>query len=262
MTTILSPWTITECLVAFRKILFSPFKGFRFVFFIDGLDECSGDHKFLIDLLKEMAASTHVKICLASRPWTVFQDAFRSNPSLMLQHLTRKDIRFYAHNKFYQHLGFLKMAKGDSKLAAELCDNVIAKACGVFLWVILVVQSLLRGIADGDRVSDLHRKLNGLPEDLELLFQKILESVGPAYKPHSAQLFQIHRLAQESIGGISLLSISYADEDDQALWEPQDIPLSRSEFIYRVRSVHRRLDSRTRGLLETIDSFLDGIEDK
>jgi hypothetical protein len=259
---VLQPWTTSDCLQAFRIILSHPFHHFRFFFFVDGLDECSGDHAELTALLKEMAASPHIKICLASRPWSVFQDAFNSSPSLMLQHLTSRDIRVYVRTKFYEHRGFLELEKGDSKLAARLCDDITEKASGVFLWGRLAVQSLLRGIANGDRVIDLTKRLEDLPEDLEMLFRKILDSVDPAYKLHSAQLFQIHRTASECDDGISLLRFSYADDDDRALWDGEERPLSRDEFVYRLKSMGRRLDSRTKGLLETSTSFIGEIEDK
>jgi hypothetical protein len=259
---VLPPWTTSECLQAFRKILSHPFNHFRFFFFVDGLDECTGDHEELTALLKEMTASPHIKMCLASRPWSVFQDAFNSSPSLMLQHLTSRDISLYVRTKFYLNRGFLELEKSDSKLAVQLCDDITEKASGVFLWVRLVVHSLLRGIANGDLVIDLMRRLEDLPEDLGMLFRKILDSVDPAYKLHSAQLFRIHRTASEYYGGISLLRFSYADDHDQALCDDEDRPLDRDEFVYRVKSMDRRLDSRTKGLLETPTSFIDEIEDK
>lgn len=257
---VLQPWTTFECLQAFRRILAQPFHRFRFFLFVDGLDECSGGHEELTALLKEMASSSHVKMCLASRPWNVFQDAFDSSPSLMLQHLTFRDIHSYVHNSFHKHRGFLELEKGDYKSAAQLCDDITEKASGVFLWVRLVVQSLLRGISDGDRVGDLMRRLKDLPADLEMLFQKILDSVDPAYKVNSSQLFQIHRTASDHAFDLSLLHFSYADEDDRLLWDDEDKPLSRDEYTYRVKSLIRRLDSRTKGLLEIKNSFLDEIE--
>ena len=259
---VLQPWTTFECLQAFRKILFHPFNHYKFFFFVDGLDECTGDHEELTALLKEMASSPHIKMCLASRPWSVFQDAFNSSPSLMLQQLTSRDISLYVRTKFYKNRGFLELEKSNSKLAAQLCDDITEKASGVFLWVRLVVLSLLRGITNGDRVIDLTRRLDDLPEDLGMLFSKILDSVDPAYKLHSAQLFQIHRTASEYHDGISLLRFSYADDHDRALCDEEERSLNRDEFVYRVKSMDRRLDSRTKGLLETPTSFIDEIEDK
>jgi len=180
----------------------------------------------------------------------------------MLQHLTAHDIRCYVHTKFHEHPGFLELEKGNSKLATQLYDDITEKASGVFLWVRLAVQSLLRGIADGDRVVDLMKRLEDLPEDLEMLFRKILNSVDPAYRVNSAQLFQIHRTACKHINGINLLRFSYADDPDQALWEDEQRPLSREEYVYRVKSMYRRLDSRTKGLLETSSSFVDNLENQ
>ncbi|KAI9694678.1 MAG: hypothetical protein M1822_000294 [Bathelium mastoideum] len=257
---VLKSWTTSECLQAFRRILYFPFSNFRFAFFIDGLDECHGEYEELVSLLKEMAASSHIKLCLASRPWSVFQDAFNNIPNLMLQYLTSRDIRFYVQTTVYEHRGFLELEKGNRELAGKLCDDITRKASGVFLWVRLAVQSLLRGIANGHRVSDLMMRLKDLPEDLEMLFRKILDSVDPAYKMHSAQLFLIHRTASECENGITLLRFPYADDDDQALFDDIERPLGRDEFLYRVKSMDRRLDSRTKGLLESSTSFIDELE--
>jgi hypothetical protein len=42
-----------------------------------------------------LATFPSIKICLSGRPWPVFEDAFKSCPSLRLQDLTRKDITLY-----------------------------------------------------------------------------------------------------------------------------------------------------------------------
>jgi hypothetical protein len=257
----LQPWTSSECVQALRRFMTHSLQGFRFLFFVDGLDECSGELMQLTGLLTEMAASPHIKMCLASRPWSVFQDAFNRNPSLMLQHLTYRDIEIYVRSKFYEHRGFQELEIGNSKLAASLCANISEKGLGVFLWVRLVVQSLLRGITNGDRVVDLMRRLDDLPDDLELLFRKILDSVDPVYREHSAQIFQIHHTASK-YGGINILRFSYADEEDKALWDEEPTSLEREEYTFRVKSMARRLDSRTKGLLETTSPFLDEMKDK
>jgi len=261
-TVVWDSWTYTECLRALRKLLTSQFQSFRFFFFIDGLDECTGDHLEVVALLNEMANSAHIKVCLASRPWTVFKDAFNGGPSLTLQDLTANDISIYIRAKFYNNRGFLQLEKSNSKLAAQLFEEIRTKASGVFLWVRLAVQSLLLGIANGDQVDDLQRRLYDLPADLRKLFQKILASVDPTYRLHSAKLFRTHRAASEH-GGISLLQLSFADDPDSSLFNSEIGPLSRDEFVFRMQSMERRLESRTKGLLEITRSFLSQeIEDR
>lgn len=43
----------------------------------------------------------------------------------------------------------------EPRYADQLIENVVSKAAGVFLWVHLVMASLLAGMGFSDRVSDL-----------------------------------------------------------------------------------------------------------
>jgi len=51
-------------------------KSQRFFFFIDGLDEFDGNCTELVDFVLEHSARSNVKMCVASRPWLEFEDAF------------------------------------------------------------------------------------------------------------------------------------------------------------------------------------------
>lgn len=48
----------------------------------------------------------------------------------------------------------------------DLIGKVVTKASGVFLWVALVVASLISGMNYGDRVLDLQKRLDLLPSEL------------------------------------------------------------------------------------------------
>jgi hypothetical protein len=75
------PWTWSELSSGFQTLVSDKSKAFFFL--IDGLDEFDGDCSelahFLLDLVSKRS---NVKLCLASRPWLVFEDAFRRRPSL------------------------------------------------------------------------------------------------------------------------------------------------------------------------------------
>ena len=88
-----SKWTEPELGHAFRLLANEDLSEAKFCFFIDGLDKFGGDHTNLIDLLKDIGSSPHIKVCISSRPWVVFEDAFKHKPSLMLQDLTYSDIK-------------------------------------------------------------------------------------------------------------------------------------------------------------------------
>ena len=223
--------------------------------FVDGLDEFDGHHEDLICLFRDLIDNPNTKLCVSSRPWVVFEDAFRHKPSLRLQDLTYSDIQLYVNSCLYDNPGFVQLTRREPAYADQLADNIIRKASGVFLWVNLVVASLLAGMSYGDRISDLQRRLEALPPDLELLYEKILLSLDPFYLEHAAQLF---KLVQASLRQPSLLMLSFADEED-----PQcaiDYPiqtLSDAEILLRSDTMRRRLNSRYKGFLEVGSARID-----
>jgi len=55
--------------------------------------------------------------------------------------------------------------------------EVVAKASGVFLWVVLVVASLLKKKDEGGTVKEMRRILESVPEEKEKLFTRYFETV-------------------------------------------------------------------------------------
>jgi hypothetical protein len=96
----------------------------------------------------------------------------------------------------------------DEGYADSLVENIAEKASGVFLWVVVVVRSLLEGLGDGDRLSDLQKRLDALPPELDDLFKRILHNFNPLYFSYASALFQIFRA---SVGRPSLICLSFAD---------------------------------------------------
>lgn len=77
----------------------------KFCFFIDGLDEYSGAVEMLLDILETISTNSNVKMCVSSRPWIEFIDAYGENMEqlLKLEDLTKEDIRRYAADRFGQN---------------------------------------------------------------------------------------------------------------------------------------------------------------
>jgi len=220
--------------------------------FIDGLDEFDGDHDELIRLLADMTRSCggeHLKLCLASRPWIVFEEAFRNKPSLRLEDLTFNDIKDYVSSRFRAEGNFSSLSQTELDFVNRLTEQVVRKATGVFLWANLVVTSLLDGLKSGDRVSDLQRRLDRLPPDLEDLYKRILDTLDPHYVEHAVQYFTLMLACREPP---PVLFFSLADEDDVefSLHLSEDVPLTNADLDLRIDSMQRRLNSRCRGLLE------------
>ncbi|KAH6888463.1 hypothetical protein B0T10DRAFT_548925 [Thelonectria olida] len=219
------------------------------VLFIDGLDEFDGDHEGLISLLQSLVSKSSVKICVSSRPWVEFEKAFEHKPSLRLEDLTYSDIKNYIVSRFFADVSFQNLQQRDTSLTTALIEEVIVKASGVFLWVQLVVSSLLTGIRFGDRVIDLKRRLDLLPPDLEQLYERMLDSLDPFYRKHASEYFMIMKTSPEP--PLALL-LSFADEEDPVKFAlGMENPIMTAEQIAnRVNDIRLRVNSRCKGLLE------------
>lgn len=137
-------WTIAELQQALEMIISEAL--FRFAFFLDGLDEFDGNPQVLVEFVGRITEKDNVKLCVGSRPWNLFQDTFEQSPSLRLEQLTYGDIRLYVSERCRQNRRFVNLLRREPDRARDLETAVVDKASGVFLWVYLVVGSLLTGI--------------------------------------------------------------------------------------------------------------------
>lgn len=211
-----SEFTRTELEKALEVLVRATSKDLKFCFFIDGLDEFQGKPLELINLLKHLASlSPHLKLCLSSRSWIEFEQAFKDGPRMLLQDLTYPDIIHYISSNLHSHPNFSELELLEPQYAMRLTKEIANKASGVFLWVVLVVASLLEGLTCGDRLVDLQHRLDELPEDLNELFTKILDSIDARYWMRVSQLLQVVRT---SMVPLTLLTLSFADEEDTDLY--------------------------------------------
>jgi hypothetical protein len=227
----------------------------KFCFFIDGLDEYDGDHAELVKVLQMFPVSPDIKLCISTRPWTLFKDAFGGNAKtyLTLEELTQDDIKLYVKTKLEEDPGFLKLKAKDHR-SQELIQELVDKANGVFLWVFLVVRSLLSGLnTSEDRMCDLQDRLRCVPRSLDDYFRHILDSVHERYQKQTAQAFQI---ALRARGPLSLITFSFLDEEDLNFALRLRIGiLNPTEINERHDNMERRLDARCKGLLEASKDY-------
>jgi hypothetical protein len=96
------PWTLTELLSAFKLFVYETTKSKRIFLLIDGLDEFNGNYSQQVKLVEFIRSllSSDIKICVSSRPWNVFEDAFNTSPSLRLEDLTYKE--FHNLSRLYE----------------------------------------------------------------------------------------------------------------------------------------------------------------
>ena len=124
----LPAWTQTELLSAFDAAISESRKFANVCLFIDGLDEFEGDDGArleIINLLKQVAESPNVKVCVSSRPWRIFGDAFDTHPSLKLEDLTSGDIRNYVQDMLINDRRFQKLQQVDPAGCHEIAQELV-----------------------------------------------------------------------------------------------------------------------------------------
>ncbi|KAK3319986.1 hypothetical protein B0T19DRAFT_276585 [Cercophora scortea] len=163
----------------------------RVALFVDGLDEYDGRCEELVELLKKLQADHGFKLCVSSRPWNVFSDAFRTSPSLRMEDLTKDDLHIYIKRRLAQSYGFEELRRIYPAKIAELVCAIEDKAQGVFLWVVLVVEQLLQVAQDVPRLDAIWQALDDLPEGLEALYNAIQKSLSGTQVETASKLYQI-----------------------------------------------------------------------
>jgi hypothetical protein len=234
----------------------------KIAFFIDGLDEHSGDHTDIIQLF-ESIQSPNLKLCLSSRPLVDFHDAFHNCPKLKLQDLTFHDVKIYVDDTLAENKMMKVLSISEPIQAPQLVHEIVSKADGVFLWVMLVVRSLLSGLRNKDRIADLQRRLKLIPTEISALYYYMLTHIQPFYLEEGSRLFQImstSRNLEDSVtlwlthGGpepLSMLGMYFANLDPTTVSIHAPITeLSEAEGRVKIDVMDHRLKACCAGLLE------------
>ena len=247
-------WTCYELLLVCRKIL-EDCTDTKFCFFIDGLDEYEEDEmepSDLIQSIKELGSLPNIKLCVSSRPWSVFADAFGQDPKLSfrLEELTKNDIKRFIVDKFNQNQHFVDIQNENPIATSSLIQDICQRARGVFLWVYLVVRNLLQGFTNGDTLKFLRARLELFPEDLEEFFRHMIDGVPSIYLQNTAQMFEIVKMAPEPQSAIAFSFIDEIETEANFAIQLPAGPMTEIEIQKREKQMRRQLDARSKGLLE------------
>ncbi|TQW00026.1 small s protein [Cordyceps javanica] len=259
-------WTVEELLPAFRSFVRVASERMSICLFVDGMDEFEGDHAVLINLFKDLATgpgSAGVKMCLSSRPWPVFRDAFAfAVPNLRLQELTRGDMRRYVSETLAQDGAMKSILERDAAQGSQFVEALIDRADGVFLWVRLAVDKVLERFSRDDGVENLTKLLVALPVDLDELFAKLLfRDQAPEELQQSASLYSLMRAREEvadfvrndDANNLTVWELAFAldREDDQMILDKVSVEEATDVYItQRGEATINTIKERFSGLLD------------
>ena len=271
-------WNKHDLMIAFRRFLANSVSTTKIILFIDGLDEFDGDHQNMIQFFKGLAEgefSARIKICLSSRPWKVFENAFESSvPNLKLQDLTFYDIHGYVSDKLLEYKPFSGILGCDKPWMDALIGNVVKKADGVFLWARLVVRSLLKAFgSSSSHTHEVDAFLHSLPTELEELFSRLLftsqtrEQMTTA--SHIFQLMQAREtvsdfIKDESANSLTVWEVAFAlhHSDDKVVLERSPSEAKDQDILTRCITTRDHITDRSAGLLEIFPNRSERIKMK
>lgn len=265
-TTDTSPdaWSMAELTSALQSCLACSHLETKFCWFIDGLDEYEGEHDSLCDFLINFTKSPNLKLCVSSRPWNDFKDAFEGRPQLAVHDCTRADIANFARERLQSHKRWASCS-ADEVEKENLVQSIGDKANGVFLWVFLVTRSLRAGLTNDDDLEELRRRVEATPTELGNLFRHILDSVDQIYHEKMAQTILL-ALEAEEVPGLkwpfmfdALVHHENESRDSEYAIKSQ-VGSPTPADLDRLRSrTRRRLNARTKGLVETGGSDIETV---
>ena len=241
----------------------------RMLLFLDALDEHHGDNVLLAELLKSLVDSVdqswvHHKLCLASRPWTTFQQYFGHCPGFAIHDHTQLDIRTYIESRV--DIGTQVPRLNDDRIGLlRIVDLVAQRALGIFIWVRLVMDRISKGVRDGTPYAALEEKVKSMPLELRALYADTLRRIDPDYSSEAYIMLQIAlcslvplpvdvfmasvELAQdERFSASSTPTLRFHNSAESLLSMGIDLPV---ETLVSHKS---RLTSRSGGLLELTSS--------
>ncbi|KAK9414460.1 putative NACHT domain-containing protein [Seiridium unicorne] len=256
------PWSVTELTASLRALANADGIPVKVCFFIDGLDEYESNHDELCKVLCDMAKSPHVKMCVSSRPWPVFEQSFGGDGTKMLHihELTRHDVKRFVGTQLQSHPHWdIAVSRNRTSLQEEIIEHIAAQANGVFLWAYFATRSLREGLDRREMIGDLHIRLNDLPTALDSLFKQMLESIPILDHPKMASILQAasHALEPLHIDLYWHIEREYA-EHNYAF----KCPIGTEKQDYVIERRHKTMESineKSKGLLKMVDHHVEFV---
>ncbi|KAM3541022.1 hypothetical protein ARSEF1564_006062 [Beauveria bassiana] len=253
------PWERDELMSTFQRLRLQ-LPSTRFCFFIDGLDEYRGETEAdhgnhvpghvaeIIGIMDVLSSLPDVKLCISSRPWRAFENAFGglANRKLYVNEENSGDIRLYIRDKFERSHVFTESSSKRAELQA-LVEEMVEDSRGVFIWVFLVVESLLRGLSNEDRLVELRRRLNETPKTLNDLFERMLNSVEVIYQEQAAQILAV---ALQAVEPLFVIVYSFIGDDAHDALTSEVRPWTVEECISASKTAELRISVRCPDLIK------------
>ncbi|KAF2260089.1 ankyrin [Lojkania enalia] len=181
---------ITNLIIAFFPI------GYKAYVIIDGLDECDdSERNTLVQELKRLQETFRLLLCISYRAESHrgSEESFKQFASLKVISIpeVNPEIETYIQAELEQCLASRRLILGEPTLILEIQDALLKGSQGMFLWVVLQIQSLCAMKTD----QDIRDALEDLPNDLSETYSRILRRSGQSARPYQSRVLQLITVA-------------------------------------------------------------------
>jgi hypothetical protein len=232
-------------------------------FFVDGLDEC--DEKNVRDVVYYLRQLTdnafkkgnELNVCISSRHYPTI--TIQQCPEIIVEGGNTEDIQKYIQTKM--------TALQAEESIADLRGQILSKANGIFLWVVIVVEILLKDWDNGKTAKEMEKTLRKVPSQLSQLFETLFQSLKADERPAAVTLFQLvlltdRRWDPQQLCCALAFSSQRSFQSLQACYDAEG-PMSDIQCSRRIRNLSRGL-VEVKGLPSTLnqnDSSQEGKND-
>lgn len=241
-------------------------------FFLDALDEYDGKPEFIASFLQDLVqqpldpstqSSSRIKILFSSRPWKAFNDKFAACLGFQIHDYTWNDII---------ELCAASIPPDDiaKTFLSPLVIEVVRRARGVFLWVVLVMRDLTKTVRESVHLRDaqglkqeLRHTLDELPDELDDYYQFIVKRISPDTHWESYVILETLCRSNQDIDMETLLTVlqcwsakSLTDAQNK-LTPTSRMPL-QAAGLARAEKAERYIKVVSGGLVEVNDLSVEG----
>lgn len=251
-------WTTDRLEQAFLRILNNRVSDVKVFLFLDALDEYEGEPEMIAQFLVKAVehaenVGNQIKICFSSRPWNVFKDFFGNAPSLIVESYTQADIAKYVQGRLVGHKRAAELLESPDPSQRrgmfDLKERLLDRAEGVFLWVRLMLDTLLDQLQDGASMKHLKELQAALPTELEKLYVALLGRIKPDFRQECYIMLEILLRSDRTLS-----VYEFWDAEQCALGGPRKTNYHTCglwpKYDVDVDTVARRVRSRCGGLIE------------
>ncbi|KAI0865939.1 hypothetical protein F4860DRAFT_458277 [Xylaria cubensis] len=232
---------------------------YKFVLFIDGLDEFEGQHLDLITTMKGWTEKYPLKICVSSREYGVFLQLFSSYPKLRLHECNLVDIETMVSARLRSNPLCNDLSKSDKALRT-IVELIKTRADGVFIWVSLILAGIEDAIISGADLPELEERIYAYPDELDDLYWHLVHLIHETDRKWAFGALEMVRFAQYNDQfnylNISLLQLSFLDEIqyDAAAGFLRVSGSHSMTAVERMDNTRKKVYGRCKGFLHIVES--------